>query len=182
VRPSWLITAILVLVPHSAAAQVPSVRVDSTRGQLEVVFPAFPLSNSGCRYSGNVSAETGRLYSWTVSAPFPDSRYPKNHIFELWFHFFFPDTVELTEARFDSIVALNPPRVAELYGEPPSPRIYHHLDQFSLYRDNGRLTLLIQGPQPVNALLGTGATKVGLSWCEGSRNPQTFRVVQLDLD
>jgi hypothetical protein len=182
VRPGWLIVVTLQLATHPAGAQLPLLRVDSTRGRLEVVFPALPLSTSGCRYSGNVSAETGRLYSWRVSAAFPDSRYPMNHIFALWFHFFFPDTVELTETRFDSVVAVNRPRVAELYGEPPSARTYHHLNHSSVRRDSGRLTLLIKGREAVDALLQTGAVSVGLSWCEGSQSPPTFRVVRLERE
>ena len=179
-RPSWSIIGILTLATHPTAAQVPSVRVDSIRGRLEVVLPALPLSKSGCRYSGNVSAETGRLYAWTVSAAFPDPRYPENHIFELAVHFFLPDTIELTEARFDSIAAIRPIQVAELRGEPPAPRTYHRLDHASLHRGGGRLTLLIQGRSAVNALLNIGAQRVAVSWCEGSQKPRTVRVVPLE--
>jgi hypothetical protein len=179
VRPSWLVIVILTLATHTAAAQVPSVRVDSARGRLEVVFPALPLSRSGCRYTGNLSAETGRLYSWTLGIPFPDSRYPNNHIFEFRLDFFLPDTIELTQPRFDSIVAANPPTVAELYGEPPGVHSLRHPAQSSVHRGNGRLTLRIQGREAVNALLETGAERVGLRWCQGSEKPDTFRAVPL---
>ena len=179
-RATWFVFGILALTTSPAAAQAPSVHVDSIKGRLEVVFPAMPLSKSGCRYSGNVSAETGRLYSWMASAAFPDSRYPDNHLFNLWFHFFFPDTLELTETRFDSIVAATPIQVAEPRGEPPIFGTVYRLDHSSVQRGNGRLVILVQGRQAVDALLRTGTRRVGLRWCEGNDRPEMFRAVPLE--
>jgi hypothetical protein len=180
VRPTWFVFGIFTVATRPAAAQVPTAHVDSMKGRLEVVFPALPLSKRSCRYSGNVSPETGRLYSWGASAAFPDSRYPNNHLFNLWFHFFFPDTLELTEARFDSIVAVTPVRVAELRGEPPMFGTPYRLDHSSVQRGNGRLVLLVQGRQAVDALLRTGTRRVGLRWCEGNDRPEMFRAVPLE--
>jgi hypothetical protein len=180
VRPTWIVLGILALTARAAGAQAPSVHVDSIKARLEVVFPAVPLSKSGCRYSGNLSTETGRLYSWMASAAFPDSRYPDNHLFNLSFHFFFPDTLELTEARFDSIVAATPIQVAEPRGEPPIFGIVHHLDYSRVQRGNGILTLVVQGRQAVDALLRTRTRHVGLRWCEGNDTPEKFRAVPLE--
>jgi hypothetical protein len=178
-RPTWFVFGILTLTIRPAEAQVPAVRVDSIKGRLELVFPVLPLGKSGCRYSGNVSAETGRVYSWEASTVFPDSRYPNNHIFSLEFYFFFPDTLELSETRFDSIVAATPIQVAEVRGEPPIFGTSYRLDHSSVRRDKRHLTLLIQGRQAVDALLRTGTRTVGLSWCEGSQSPVIFRAVPL---
>ena len=174
---TWVVFGILTLTTGRAVAQVPSVHVDSIRGQLKVVFPAVPLTHTGCRYA---TAETGRAYSWTASAAFPDSRYPRNHIFELRFHFFFPDTIELTEARFDSIAAVIPIWVAELRGEPPIGREPYRLDHYSVQRDSSRLTLLIQGRQAVDGLLQTGTRHVVISWCKGSQRLLMVRAVPLE--
>jgi hypothetical protein len=180
VHPTWFVFGILTFTTRLAEAQVPAVHVESIKGRLEVVFPAIPLGKSGCRYSGNVSAETGRAYSWRASAAFPDSRYPNNHIFSLGFYFFFPDTLELTQTRFDSIVAATPIRVAELRGEPPMFGTSYRLDHSSVHRGKRHLTLLIQGRQAVDALLRTGTRSVGLSWCEGSQRLELFRPVPLE--
>jgi hypothetical protein len=179
VNRTWILLGMFPLAIKAAAAQVPSAHVDSIKGEVKVVFPAMPLSESGCRYS---TAESGRVYSWTASAPLPNSSYPNNDIFQLWFHFFLPDTIELTEARFDSIVAVSPIRVAELRGEPPTPREPYGLDKSSVLRSTGQLTMLIQGRAAVDALLQTGARTLRLSWCEGPQKPYGFRAVQLERD
>ena len=174
---TWILLGMFALVARVGAAQVPSARVDSSQGELTVVFPALPLSESGCQYS---TADSGRVYSWTASAPFPNSSYPSNRLVQLGFHFFLPDTIELTEARFDSIAAVTPIRVAELGGEPPTRRDPYPLDRSSVLRSTGSVTMLIRGRTAVDALLQTGARTLGFSWCEGREKSYGFRSVQLE--
>jgi hypothetical protein len=180
-RSSWIIIAAgLTIAIRPGAAQVPSVRVDSSRARLEVTFPVLPLAESGCRFVAHVPGVTGRSYEWRAWANFREPRYPENHFFQLAFEFHFPDEIALTEARFDSIVAVTPIRVAELHGEPPIFGPDFPLDQASLHRGLDRLTLLVQGREAVDALLRTRADSLAVSWCERNQWPPTIRVVRLD--
>jgi hypothetical protein len=152
--------------------------VDSTSAQLEVVFPAVPLAESGCRFVSNVPGSVGREYSWKVVGYFPDAGYPWNHMFNLTFKFFLPDQIKLTEAHFDSIAAVRPISVAELRGEPPHG-LPIPLDQASVHRGSDRLTLLVKSRQAVDVLLRTGAVSMAVFWCQQNRWPPTIRVVRL---
>jgi hypothetical protein len=179
--PSWLIIAVIpTLVTGRSAAQVPSVRVDSSSAQLEVTFPTLPLSQSGCRFVANVPGATGRSYSWRVWASYRYPQYPINHFFRLEFEFHFPDDIELTEARFDSIAAEKPIKVSELHGEPPMFGTDYPLDQASLDRDSASVRVFIQGREAVDALLRTRVDSVAVSWCERNSWPPTIRVVRLE--
>ena len=172
-----LVLAMFALAIRAAAAQAPSADVDSSKGELKVVFPVMALSQSGCGYS---TADSGRVYSWTASAPFPNASYPNGDIFQLGFHFFLPDTIELTEARFDSIVAVTPIRVADLRGQPPIAGDPYPLDRSSLLRSPNGLTMIIQGRAAVDALLQTGARTLRLAWCEGPQKSYGFRAAPLE--
>jgi hypothetical protein len=159
---------------------MPSVRVDSSSAQLEVTFPALPLSQSGCSFVSNVSGATGRSYSWRAWASYRYPRYPINHFFELEFEFHFPDEIELTESHFDSIAAVKPIQVAELHGEPPMFGPTFPLEQASLQRGSGRFRVSVQGRQAVDAFLRTKVDSVVVSWCERNQWPPTIRVVPLE--
>lgn len=172
-----LVLAMFPLAIRAAAAQAPSAHVDSIKGELKVIFPAIALSQSGCGYS---TADSGRVYSWTASAPFPNASYPNSDMFQLGFHFFLPDSIELTEARFDSIVAVTPIRVGEVRGEPPIAGNPYPLDKSSLLRSAAGLTMVVQGRAAVDALLQTGARTLRLSWCAGPQKSYGFRAVPLE--
>jgi hypothetical protein len=177
VRTRCLLGGLLLWITDPAAAQVASVQVDSSAGALEAIFPALPLSRNGCKYT----AEAERLYEWSVSTTFTDSRYPNNHVFSLRFAFFWPDSLELSPLRFDSIAAANPVQVAELRGEPPmiGPGKLYRPDRARAERKNGVVTLSVSGHEAVDALLRTEASRVGLSWCEGPDQPSKFLAVPL---
>jgi hypothetical protein len=180
-RLSWIIIGgSLSIALRSAAAQIPSVRVDSSSAQIEVTFPALPLGQSGCRFVSNVPGVIGRSYSWRVWASFRYPEHPINHLFRLEFEFHFPDEVELTEYRFDSIAAANPVEVAELYGEPPIFGPSFPLEQVKLQRRSGRFIVAGRGRQAVDALLRTKVDSLAVSWCERNQWPPAIRVVPLD--
>jgi hypothetical protein len=177
---AWLVIGFSSLLAlRSAVAQAPSVRVDSATAQLEIVFPALPLTQSGCRFVSNVPGTTGRKYSWKVVGYFPDAWYPQNHMFELRFEFFFPDQIELTEARFDSIAAVTRIKVSELRGEPPHG-VLMPLDQASVHRAKAYLKLSVQSRPAVDALLRTGRDSVAVFWCERNGWPPTIRLTKLE--
>jgi hypothetical protein len=180
VFPAWLVIGFsLLLAFRSAVAQAPSVRLDSTGAQLEIVFPALPLTESGCRFVSNVPGMTGREYSWQVVGYFPDAGYPWNHMFELRFEFFFPDQIELTEARFDSIAAVTRIKVSELRGEPPHG-VLMPLNQASVHRGKAHLKLSVQSRPAVDALLRMGKDSVAVFWCERNQWPPTIRLTRLE--
>ena len=171
----------LLLICRSAAAQAPSVRLDSTSARLQVVFPGMPLSASDCRFVSNEPDLIGREYSWKIVGYFPDAGYPWNHIFELAFDFVFPDQIELTAARFDSIAAVTPVKASELRGEPPHGMLMP-LERASVQRGATRLTISIQSRPAVDALLRTGKDSVAVFWCERNQWPPTIRMVRLEKD
>ena len=151
--------------------------VEAGRDWLEVRFPPVPLDSVGCdRVLTTPDGRRRRLFQWHVAAPFPDSRYPRNHVAAVHVDFLLPVGAELTAARLDSALAAQRPVVDELRGDPPMPGDSTVPTRAWARRDGDRVRLRVEGEAAVNAFLRTGADSADVGWCRLGAAERTARV------